>query len=123
MDEKQRRERLWLRGAWFSGCALVVMGSLLPGEAAPVLWLTRFLGDKALHFSAYTVLALLPVLRESRRWAVLCLAVVMALGMTLEWAQHFVAGRYSEGADLAANSIGVALGALLGLAFRGAKTG
>jgi hypothetical protein len=123
LQAKRERERLWLRGAWVSGCTLVALGSLLPGEAAPVLWLTRYLGDKVLHFSAYAVLALLPVLRESRRWAVLCVAAVLALGMALEWAQHFVSGRFSEAADLAANSAGIALGALLGLVFRGAKSG
>lgn len=123
MQEKRERERWWLRGAWLSGCALVAAGSLLPAEAAPVLWLTRFLGDKVLHFGAYAVLALLPVLRESRRWAVVCIGIVLALGVALEGAQQFVAGRFSEAADLAANTVGVALGATLGLVFRGPKSG
>jgi glycopeptide antibiotics resistance protein len=117
---KVHRERLVLRMLWLLGCVLMAVGSLLPAESVPVLFFLAYVSDKVLHLSAYTLLALLPVLRESRRVAVLSVAAVFWLGLFLEVAQSLVGSRSPELADIAANGSGVALGALLGVVLRAA---
>ncbi len=67
--------------------------------------------DKMGHLVAYFVLVSLPMLTETRRWAALHAAGIVALGFVLEHWQSRYAGRGFDALDVAANIAG-ALGAL-----------
>jgi VanZ family protein len=98
----------------------VVIGSLLPASSAILHLVARSpLNDKGLHFSAYLVLALLPVVGfEQRRLGVVAGALMVLLGIVLEGGQSFSPGRHVELNDLVANGVGVLCGILLGLPLR-----
>jgi len=109
-----------LRGVWALTLLAVVIGSLLP-SSSPIMHLMGRMafGDKALHFSAYLVLALLPVVSfERARLGVLTGALMILLGLALEGGQWFTPGRQVEFNDLMANGVGVMCGILLGLPLR-----
>ena len=90
--------------------ALVVWGELTP-HPPDILSGTS---DKLLHFTAYFGLAALAALALRTRRAVLIAVLgLVALGGVLEILQSFT-GRDAEWLDEAANSLGVALGALVG---------
>jgi len=77
--------------------------------------------DKVTHFLMYAVLAFLMAraLRNGKRhWRALLFTVAfgLAFGAADEWHQRFIAGRSSDVTDWSADSAGVLLGALLGLA-------
>jgi VanZ family protein len=94
---------------------LVSVGSLLPGSSPPIQLLSH-VSDKLLHFLAYVVLGLFPVLwAQSRRTAIAVLLSMVALGLALECGQLFVPGRSFELADWAADGAGVLCGALIGI--------
>ena len=95
---------------------LVSVGSLLPGSS-PAIKLLSHVSDKLLHFLAYVVLGLFPVLwAQSRRTAMAVLLSMVVLGLALECGQTLVPGRGFELADLAADGAGVLCGALVGIA-------
>jgi VanZ family protein len=98
----------------------VVIGSLLPTSSTILRLMSRApLGDKGLHFSAYLVLALLPVVGfERRRLGVVTGALMVLLGLALEGGQSFSPGRQVEFNDVVANGVGVLCGILLGLPLR-----
>jgi len=109
-----------LRGIWAVTLLGVVIGSLLPASSALLHLMARSpLNDKGLHFSAYLVLALLPVAGfERRRLGVVTGALMVLLGLALEGGQSFSPGRHVEFNDLVANGTGVLCGILLGLPLR-----
>ena len=75
--------------------------------------------DKILHFFAYLLLALLPVLSfKSRRRGIVTGLLMAFLGAALEGGQAFSPGRSVELADILANNLGVFCGLLLGLPLR-----
>jgi VanZ family protein len=91
--------------------ALIVWGELTP-HPPDVLSGTS---DKLLHFTAYFGLAALAALALRTRRAVLIAVLgLVALGGVLEILQSLT-GRDAEWLDEAANSLGVALGALASL--------
>lgn len=79
------------------------------GEGEPLI------PDKVMHAIAYAVLmfwfALLYPRAAWRRIA----AVLIVLGVALEYGQHLGGHRSYEVADMAANAVGIALGAMLAL--------
>lgn len=109
---------------WAVFICCVVVGSLAPA-ASPVVTLVGYLhlGDLALHFAAYFVLACLPVIgfRNRRQGAIAGLSMFF-LGLFLEFGQSFSAGRLFEAADVMANGAGVGCGALFAFAANSAAT-
>jgi VanZ family protein len=75
--------------------------------------------DKVMHFGAYLLLSLLPMISsESRRRAVVTGVLMALLGVVLEGAQNFSPGRDVSLGDIIANNLGVICGLLAGLRLR-----
>jgi VanZ family protein len=105
---------------WVLLIVLVVIGSLLPATSPVIQHLDRLdISDKVMHFSAYLMLALLPVIgfRDRRRGIAAGLSMFL-LGVLLEALQHSAPGRTVELGDLIANGAGVACGILVALPLR-----
>lgn len=92
------------------GVALVAVAwtSLLPPDDLPP---DMGISDKVVHALAYTALGALAVL-SSIRWPV-AIALVVAFGLLLEILQGLSGYRSFEWADLLADAVGAAVGALL----------
>ena len=72
-----------------------------------------------MHFGAYLMLSLLPMISsESRRRAVVTGALMAVLGVALEGGQAFSPGRDVSLGDIMANNFGVICGLLAGLGLR-----
>lgn len=74
--------------------------------------------DKALHFAAYALFAVLlsrDISQLTGRWRAAFLAIIIAVafGAADEWHQRFIPGRRSDLADWRADSVGAALGAIV----------
>jgi VanZ family protein len=99
---------------------LVVIGELAPG-ASPLMRViyTLRVNNKVLHFGAYLVLSLLPVIGFANRRRGIATGVLMALlGVALEGGQAFSPGRDVSWGDIFANNLGVICGLLAGLPLR-----
>ncbi|WP_339744392.1 VanZ family protein [uncultured Maricaulis sp.] len=84
--------------------------ALQPGIPAPA---ELFGPDKVQHISAFFVLTLLARMAWPRRVWVMP-GTLLAYGIWIEWAQALEgAGRTASGADIAADLIGITIGALL----------
>ncbi|HEU4429369.1 MAG TPA: VanZ family protein [Myxococcota bacterium] len=105
-----------LRFKWFwllGGAALiaaVVLGVLAPASELPPLGFSDFTE----HAAAYTVLTVwFAALYARSRWLLAALALFL-LGVALEGLQDAMAlGRTADSSDVAANSLGIALGLAL----------
>jgi VanZ family protein len=100
---------------WVILMCAVVVGSLLPAGSPVMVGLGRLrINDKVMHFAAYLVLSLLPVIgfRDRRKGIVAGLSM-FALGVLLEGGQHFSPGRAVELGDAIADGVGVGCGVLL----------
>jgi VanZ family protein len=78
------------------------------------------LNDKVGHFIGYGVLSLNTFLVfgfRSKLQTTLILFLLIGIGFLMEWLQGFVPGREVSGLDIVANSIGVAIGTALYLAW------
>ena len=96
---------------WAVLLLIIASGELLPGSSAPMRLLSELaLGDKIIHFCAYSVLALLPAFGLRLPIAALCVVVTELVGVALEFAQTFVSGRSCDIYDIAANTGGVLAG-------------
>jgi VanZ family protein len=106
--------------AWGIAILLVVSGSLLPAlllRKLPAMAMTD--NDKAAHFAAYLLLAMLPVFAADLPRVGIALALTMIpLGIAVEFFQRLIPGRSFEILDIIANSLGVLTGVFLGLWFR-----
>jgi VanZ family protein len=99
---------------WAVLICCVVIGSLLPAASPVMVDIGRLhINDKVMHFSAYLVLSLLPVIgfRDRRRGLMAGLSMFV-LGVLLEGGQHFSPGRAVELGDVVANGMGVNFGVL-----------
>jgi len=117
-----------MRALWFLAIAVVVTGSLLPGNSAALRWLAMLhVSDKAEHFLAYAVLAWFPGWLYSRASGLSACGMLFALGVALEIAQTAVPGRSCELmdalADLAGVLSGFAVSAAVAAALRTMRTG
>lgn len=104
--------KFWLRVVWMVAVTAVLLGSLSPSLAPPSVWDL----DKAMHFSAFGALAAMvpfAAARTSRR--LLLLAVLLAVGGSIEILQEFVPGRSASILDFAADTAGLVTGGLVGL--------
>jgi VanZ family protein len=108
-----RRPALWL-GLWLFGWALCVALSLVH---PPSLGVDLPDGDKIGHFLAYGLLAAWAVwLFPSRRWQVAAALGLVALGVAMEFAQGaLTSDRMMDWRDAVADTIGIAVGARLGV--------
>ena len=112
------RKRL-LRGLWLAAILTVIAGSLLPGDSTPIRMLDRLdISDKLQHFAAYAVLAFLPAIHERRRFVIRAVLFAVALGIALEFGQLDSPGRDFEIGDMAADTIGVCAGLMIGAPLR-----
>jgi len=105
---------------WLFSILLVVTGSLLPA-ASPMMRAVGLLpvGAKALHFCAYTWLALLALLAiQHRSLAVMAALFTILLGVALEFSQKLVPGREFEIRDMFINGFGVLIGIAIGILSR-----
>jgi len=112
--------RRWLHWVWWCALCLVIAGELSPATSP----LMRAVGaldinDKAMHFGAYLLLSLLPMITlESRRRAMVTGVLMALLGVALEGGQSFSPGRDVSLGDIMANNLGVICGLLAGLPLR-----
>jgi VanZ family protein len=107
------KPRLWL-AIWGFGWVLAIVLSLI---RPPSLGLDVPESDKLGHLLAYFVLSAWAVnlFARPRAWGLAALALV-ALGIGIEWAQGSLTDtRLRDPRDAVANTIGVALGLLVGL--------
>lgn len=110
-----------LLAAWAIAVVVVVSGSLAPAfllrKLPPVAVPDN---DKAAHFLAYVILAMLPVVAaDVVRMGLLLALAMIPLGVALEFFQQLVPTRSFELADMAANTLGVLTGVLIALWLRG----
>ena len=119
MKISEPRRRI-LKRLWIAAILAVVIGSLLPSSSGPIQALDLLqINDKVIHFSAYLVLAILPMASfDSRPKAVWAALLMIALGVALEGGQHFSPGRQMDLGDAVANTLGVFSGMAAGLALR-----
>ena len=107
-SSKWQRRRLLLRVLWFCALACVLAASLVPADSAAKRAMDALpVSDKAGHFAAYFLLALLPAVTERRRPALLNAAAVAALGFALECWQSRFGQRSFDAGDVGANVAGV----------------
>jgi VanZ family protein len=102
---------------WLLSILLVVTGLLMPA-ASPVMRAIGLLpvGAKALHFCAYTWLALLALLAiKHRPLAIMAALSTILLGVVLEFGQKLVPGRGFEIRDMFINGAGVLTGFVIGI--------
>ena len=87
----------------------VAFVSLRPATGAGIEHL-----DKVFHLVIYCIFAMLGyrVARGSRPYVAICLGIILYGGL-MEVAQSFTPDRSMSGYDMAANTLGVVLGALL----------
>jgi VanZ family protein len=105
-----------LQALWFAALGATVIGELLPGNSMPMRWVAAtHINDKTLHFTAYAVLAFLPVFGYRMRRGIPVAASMILLGVVLEFAQRLVPSRSFEVADMMANALGVLTGMTLAL--------
>jgi hypothetical protein len=93
-----------LLGFGFFGLSLVPNLVYLPAYA-----------DKMLHMNVYALFVMLPVIfLTDIRYALAIAAALLLIGVGMEYAQTFVAGRNASGADMIANALGVCAGLIIG---------
>ena len=112
---REQYKRTLILLLWGLLMACVVVGSLLPAASPVIEAVGRLhISDKMLHFGAYLVLSVLPLIgfRERRRGVVAGLSMFL-LGLLLEDGQQFSPGRAVEFGDVIANGAGVICGLLL----------
>ena len=108
-----------LRIVWLIAILVVIIGSLLPGNSAPMRLLERLhINDKIEHFLAYAVLTFLPTIHERGRIVAAAALGAVALGIGLEYAQLYSGWRDFELRDMLADAIGVLSGAAAGIPLR-----
>ncbi len=109
---------------WLAGVVLYAVLSLLPVRIPfqqSVLWGAASL-DEALHFLAFTVLAVnLAFFFRSRLDLFLAYLLLLLLGTATELSHLFIANRAFAFSDLGANLLGCLAGALPGLSWRFAR--
>jgi VanZ family protein len=118
MIQNHRTNPALFQALWLLAMAGTIVGELLPGNSAPMRWVAAtHINDKTLHFTAYALLAFIPVFGfQLRRGIPLALSMIL-LGVALEFAQRLVPSRSFEIADMVANALGVLAG--IGLALVG----
>jgi VanZ family protein len=99
---------------------LVVVGSVLPASAPPMVALgSLHINHRVMHYSAYLALSLLAMIGSVNRCRGIFVGIEMfVLGAVLEGCQHFSPGRNPALGDAITNGLGVSTGFLLGMYIR-----
>lgn len=119
MPAMTRRRRRMARLLWVVLAVVVIIGSLLPADSAPMRALDELsINDKLEHVIAYLLLALLPAIHERRRILVPLLPTTLLMGILLEFGQLYSPGRSFDVYDMLADGVGVLVGTAFGLASR-----
>ncbi|GAA4365361.1 VanZ family protein [Kangiella marina] len=93
------------------GVLAIFIGSIMPGKQLP----SNLPWDKALHFIGYFGLGFLARMGSVKRpWWLLMVACI-GFSLIIELLQMFIPNRGFEWMDLAANSLGVICGVLMGM--------
>ena len=105
--------RRWLPPLLWAGVMLFITS--VPGSAIP-RQLTPY--DKIAHFTLYGLFAVLltrDIVQVTSLWraTLLAIAIAVVFGAADEWHQRFIPQRQSDVADLRADALGAAGGALL----------
>jgi VanZ family protein len=99
----------------------VIVGSLLPGDSAPMRALSQLpVSDKVDHAIAYAILAWLPATHERRKVVVGAALGAVAMGIALEYAQLYSGWRDFEVSDMVADAVGAGCGFFAALSMRSA---
>ena len=119
-----RRRRALILALWAVLICCVVAGSLLPARSALIVAIGRLhISLKALHYLAYTLLALMAMIAVPRRTnAALAIGATVLLGVAIEFAQQLAPGRSCEVRDMLINGAGVMTGVAVGLLGRGSAS-
>ena len=119
-----RRRRALILALWAVLICCVVAGSLLPARSALIVAIGRLhISLKALHYLAYTLLALMAMIAVPRRTnAALAIGATVLLGVAIEFAQKLAPGRSCEVRDMLINGAGVMTGVAVGLLGRGSAS-
>ena len=96
---------------------LVILSvSSIPGQDIPKTWLLSW--DKLIHLVEYFILGIL-AMKSMNTISSRNLKIVIPFGILFsvldEYLQSFISGRFSSGWDVLADTMGVIIGALLGL--------
>jgi VanZ family protein len=117
--ENYRTNTALVQVLWLLAMAATIVGELLPGNSAVMrLVAATHINDKVLHFSAYALLAFIPVFGFKLRHGIPLALSMILLGVALEFAQRLVPSRSYEVADMVANALGVFTGIALALVAR-----
>jgi VanZ family protein len=112
----------WSLRFWWAWLAFITIGSLVPAGLVDAVLPAQIVWDKLRHALGYAVLGWIPMaVRPWLRHARLYLALAIAWGFVIELLQTLTPTRSFELADVVANTLGVAAGACLALAFRSHK--
>lgn len=121
MHKNKRSYSFWIYQIPAIGCALLIfILSSIPGDNLPDFNVS--MGDKLQHIIAYSVLGFLmarAMFYQTRfpGWRNNYIAVVLIIGILFgisdEFHQNFVPGRFMDVMDLVADSIGICLGLLV----------
>lgn len=107
---------IWL-SCWI-GCVIsTIIATLLPigGSAQGSFYLV----DEIFHLLIFTILIVIPLAKfTNRKAAFFCIAVMPALGFSLEYLQNNVRGREFSPEDMLVNNIGVLIGIAIGVFLR-----
>ena len=110
-----------IRTLWLAAIVIVVVGSLLPSNSAPVRALDELhVSDKLEHVGAYALLAFLPAIHEQRRFIIAAAIGAVLLGIGLEFGQLLTGWRDFEVGDMIADAVGVCSGVGAGIPIRSA---
>ena len=110
-----------LRTLWLAAIVIVVVGSLLPSNSAPMRALDELhVSDKLEHVGAYALLAFLPAIHEQRRFIIAAAIGAVLLGIGLEFGQLLTGWRDFEVGDMIADAVGVCSGVGAGIPIRSA---
>lgn len=114
MPRQSRRLALLLRALWFFLFGATLFGSLSTSVGPPALFPHA---DKLFHFGAWGALSALAFLVFAGRYNRLAIpSALLVISAVIELIQTFIPGRSGSYEDLAANTLGIALGSLVGLA-------
>ncbi len=105
---------------WFAAVLAVIAVSLMSAATLHEIHADSLLAnDKVGHFTAYVILAVMPVLAiELLGLGVVLASAMVPLGVLLEFAQIRVPGRSFDRHDMFANTLGVITGVLLAILLR-----
>ncbi len=114
-----RGVRTSIRCMWLLTVGTVILGSLAPAASAPLRVLGSLdINDKIQHFLAYLPLAMLPMLSETRKRAMICVVIMVLLGIALEFGQMLSQGRSAEPLDALADTFGLLTGIAVAVGVR-----